>query len=228
MSITSFIIRVAFLVLPGIIAAKIYQQLTGKIIDKDWKDWSNILLFSLVSYTIYGFFITLIQPGNEQPHKSSVENVQNFQALFNENIPIVWNEIVCSCIIAIIVAYLASLLFYKHKLINKLGKWFKVTNRYGENDVWDYFHNLDDSVQWVTVRDYNHDLCYFGRISIFSESGQERELLMQEVDIYVNSTGKKINTVSMLYISPGIHDLNIEVPDIYQSIDEIGATKDNE
>lgn len=207
MSITNFVIRIAFLVLPGIIASKIYQQLTGKKVGKDWEDFSGILLFSLCSYLILGLGLTIYDSIFNLP----ISKVQSLQALVDDKYPINWVEVFIACLIAIILAYVASKLFYKFKFINKLGKILKVTNRYGDNDLWDYFHNMDASLEWVTVRDYQQGLVYYGRISVFSDTGQERELIMEDVDIYHNTTGELINTVPILYLSRDKFSLNIEV-----------------
>ena len=204
---TNFVVRIAFLLLPGIIASKIYQQLTGKKVGKNWEDFSGILLFSRSSYLILGLGLTIYG----FVFNRSISTVQSLQAFVDDKYPINWVEVFCACLIAIILAYLASALFYKFKCINKLGKFFKVTNRYGDNDVWDYFHNMDASIEWVTVRDYQQGLVYYGRISVFSDTGQERELIMEDVDIYHNTTGEIINTVPILYLSRDRFSLNIEV-----------------
>jgi len=54
MSLSSFLIRIIFLALPGIIASIIYRKLIGRRVRKDWEDYVEIAIFSLLSYAFYG------------------------------------------------------------------------------------------------------------------------------------------------------------------------------
>lgn len=89
MSMTNFVVRIAFLLLPGIIASKIYQQLTGKKVGKNWEDFSGILLFSLSSYlilglglTIYGLFLTVLFRRYKVYRLLSMTNIQSIGLRF--------------------------------------------------------------------------------------------------------------------------------------------------
>lgn len=52
MSLSSFLIRIIFLALPGIVGSILYRRLRGKSSLKDWEDVLEILLFSL---SLFGF-----------------------------------------------------------------------------------------------------------------------------------------------------------------------------
>lgn len=54
MSLSSFLIRIIFLALPGIISSVLYRKLRGRPVRKDWEDYVEIAIFSLASYALYG------------------------------------------------------------------------------------------------------------------------------------------------------------------------------
>ena len=132
-----------------------------------------------------------------------------FQAFFDEKIPISWDEIVIASLIGVVVAFVAGFV-YRRKLINKIARKVGATTRYGDEDVWDFLFNSDE-VQWIFVRDHKLDLVYFGRVRAYSDTEKEREILLQEVEVYENQTGKLLYDTPALYVSRDQHDLSIEV-----------------
>lgn len=205
MSLSSFLIRIIFLALPGIVASILYRRLKGKSSLKDWEDVLEILLFSLLSYAFYGLGVTIL---NRVGWAHST--VTSFQAFSDETIPISWPEVVIASAVGTLLAFAASAL-YTHKTINRIGRFVGVTKRYGDEDVWDYFHNINE-VQWVFVRDHKLDLIYFGWILVYSDSEKGRELLLRDVRVYSNSSNDLLYEVSLMYVSREPFDLTIEVP----------------
>jgi len=136
-----------------------------------------------------------------------------FKAIFDENVSIVWGEIIIACLLGIPVAFIASVI-HTYKLINFFGRLIRVTRRFGDEDVWDFFHNLPEEVEheWVFVRDHKTGLLYFGWIYAYSDSEKERELLMGDVDVYTNDEGEFLYKTEMLYLCRGRYELTIEIP----------------
>lgn len=206
MSLSSFLIRIIFLALPGIVGSVLYRKLKGKSsLKKDWEDVLEVLLFSLLSYALYGLGVVILN-GVGWTHST----VTSFQAFFDDKIPVSWPEVLIASAIAIPLAFTASAL-YTYKTLNRIGRFVGVTKRYGDEDVWNYFHNIDE-VQWVFVRDHKLDLIYFGWILVYSDSEKERELLLRDVRVYSNSTNDLLYEVSLMYVSRERFDLTIEVP----------------
>lgn len=203
MNISEFILRIALLLLPGIIAVKVYRKLKGNTRKKDWEDFIDLLIFSLVSYLIYAVIYGIAQ--------GSYTSIIALQAIYDATVPIDWFEIFCSSLIGIVLAFIASFI-YKKKLINRLGQATKVTNRYGDEDIWDYFHNMPD-IEWVVVRDHQVGLYYFCYIKVFSESKERRELLLGDVTVY-NEDGKFCYNTDAMYICRDYYDITIEIPQI--------------
>jgi hypothetical protein len=98
------------------------------------------------------------------------------------------------------------------KYLHRLGQLLKITKKYGDESVWDYFHNKQDETIWVTVRDMKNDLMYFGWIEAYSDDSIEYdELLLRNVDVCQNSTGDNGYVVDEAYICGKREDLRIEI-----------------
>lgn len=205
MSLSSFLIRIIFLALPGIVGSILYRRLKGKSSLKDWEDVLEILLFSLLSYALYGLGLAIFN-GLGWAHST----VTSFEAFSDEKIPISWPEVLIASAIAIPLAFAASAL-YTYKTINWIGRFLTVTKRFGDEDVWSYFNNVYGA-QWVFVRDHKLDLLYFGWILVYSDSEKQRELLLRDVRVFNNSTDDFLYEVSRMYLSRESFDLTIEVP----------------
>jgi hypothetical protein len=133
-SLSSFLIRVILLVIPGLIGTMLYRNLRGKASRKDWEDYLEILVFSFLSYGCYGLLVYLLGKlySTEDPFAA-------FGALLNENIPIdapIVHAIFFSSLVAVPVAFAASYID-EYKLVNKFVRLVKASKRFGDEDVWD-------------------------------------------------------------------------------------------
>lgn len=207
MALSSFLLRIMFLALPGMVARILYRKLKGHASLKDWEDVFEILLFSLLSYALYGLGTEILN-GVGLTHSA----VTSFQAFLDEKVPISWHEVTIASLIGVVLAFVASAL-YRHKSINRIGRFLRVTRRFGDEDVWNFLNNIP-GVSWVFVRDHKLDLLYFGWISVYSDSEKERELLLRDVRVYTSSTSELLYEVSLMYISRDRYDLTIEVPTV--------------
>lgn len=201
MQISALFIRLVVLVLPGLVGSLFYRKLRGGRQQKDWRDLAEITLFALSSYALYGAALELF----------AAEGPVALKALFDEGVPVRWTEVVVASFISVGLAVLVSYV-NEWKLINRFGKYIGATWRYGDEDVWEHFHNSSEYGRWVFVRDHKLDLVYFGWIDTFSESGAERELLISDVEVYSNEDGERLYEVPVLYVARDRHDFTIEVP----------------
>ncbi|MFX0201725.1 MAG: hypothetical protein ACFFCW_36895 [Candidatus Hodarchaeota archaeon] len=210
MSVSSLLIRIIFLAVPGILSYMLFRKLTGRIKREKWEECCQIILFSLMIYGTYSVLVWLYG----LCMKSPIE-VAFFKAVLDENVAIEWGEIVIVSLLAVPIAFVASAI-HTYKLLNTLGRLIRVTRRFGDEDIWDYFHNLPDipEYEWVLVRDHKINLLYFGWIEAYSESYKDRELLMGDVSVYDNDSGKPLYDVERLYFCRDKYDITIEIPKI--------------
>jgi len=149
------VVYLAFLALPGIVGKIVYKQLVRRVSKQGWEDLAEILLFTLLSYSVYWtiLYFTCTQP--------TVKAFQTLQRVTDPNAVFAWPEILASCAIAVVLAYLAAFVG-NYKILNKIGRRIRATNRYGDEDVWEFFHNMKKEYHWAFVKDHKLNLLYFG------------------------------------------------------------------
>ncbi len=208
MTISSFLIRIIFLAAPGIVSYMLFRKLAGKNKCEKWEEGCFVVLFSLIIYAIYYIFVWFFVFFGW-----SKGELVFFNAVLDESVAIRWQEIIIASLIGVPVAFIVSAV-HTYKLINKIGRFLHVTRRFGDEDVWNFFHNLPEKqeYEWVYIRDHKTNLLYFGFIHAYSDSEKERELLMGDVDVFSNDNGEFIYKAKMLYICRSRYDLTIEIP----------------
>ncbi|MEQ8351361.1 MAG: DUF6338 family protein [Leptospiraceae bacterium] len=207
MSVTGFLIRIIFLLLPGIIASSLFRLMRGRNPRKDWEDYLEIIVFAVFSYGLYGIFIWLLSLVF-----SGIPDFVFFDVLLDEEQKLNPAEVFGAAATGVIISFIATYI-HTHKWINRVGHALHLTNHFGDADVWTHFHNIPDpAFDWIIVRDHRIGLVYFGSVAIFSDSGQDRELLMRDVRVYSNETGKLLYSVPHLYISRQPNELSMEIP----------------
>lgn len=231
MTLSSFLIRIVLIVIPGIVGSIFYRSLRGKASRKDWEDYLEIVAFSLLSYGAYGLIVYVVSRfhATDDPFGA-------FKALTNEGLPIdpaIGHAILFSSLLSVPLAFVISYVD-EYKLINKFARLVKASKRFGDEDVWDYFNRSPD-IKWVYVRDLKNDLYYYGWIQAWSDPHKERELLLREVDVYKRSTAELLYSADVVYLSRKHDDLTIEADlvsnqpeDSGQFQDEISVIKETE
>ena len=95
----------------------------------------------------------------------------------------------------------------------KSAAWgfLRLTAEYEDDDVWSYVTNSDDA-EWLFVRDHRVGLVYFGRLSVFSDSDEKRELLLEDVDVCRNADGAWRYHTDSLYLCREDKSLHLKSP----------------
>jgi hypothetical protein len=230
MTISSFLIRLIFLIVPGIFSSFLYRGFRGKRAKKDWEDYLEILVFSVFNYVLFEiafylialltykilaiFNLALIQESNLPS--------LNFEALlaFFDDKSIITQSVIIDIIGATLTGFFTAILasyINEYKLVNKIARFLGASKRFGEENVW-YFIHRSSKDNWMTVRDHKLGLMYFGWVEKYSDWwNDERELLMKNVKVYDNQTGNFKYEVGRLYVSRKFDDLTIELPDFTET-----------
>ncbi len=209
------LVYLALLSLPGIVGSKVYRQLTRRASRKNWEDFVEILLLALFSYLVYYVLLVL---GNaclfsDAPLQAkALETVRNIE---NKDVVLPLGEISLCSLLGVVLGFAAAFL-NNSKAITRLGKFLGITKRYGDEDIWEFFHNSKNFPSWAYVKDHNLGLLYFAQIAAFSDSGKERELILENVDAYDIVSGEKRFSRDVVYLSRGRFDLTIEIPTLDQ------------
>lgn len=205
MQISELTLKLILLLIPGSLACIIYERLT---IHKQWTSFkfiTNAILFGAISYLIAGVLYNIC--GTDESFKSFWDNLPT------KDIP--YNVILKSSLISIFVG-LASTGIDHYKLINRFGKLIKLTNKYGDENLYSYFLNAEE-VDEVYVRDIENKLTYHGFVNSFSETDEIKELVLLDVVVYDYDTSTKLYALDKIYLSKSKENLIIELP--YKNIE---------
>jgi hypothetical protein len=175
MEISTLLIRVVFLALPGFMASKLYWKLRGHPKRETWERLFDVMLFSLLSYIIF-FPVALIldklgwtvfQQDGKGPYLGFL-----LDSFVDEKEPLQWPVILGSSIVALVLALLAS---YNHKysLVVRTARLLRATSRLGDEDIWDTFFN-QPQIGWVVVHDTKRNLMFYGYTRFYSDSDAAR------------------------------------------------------
>jgi hypothetical protein len=85
-----------------------------------------------------------------------------FNILLGQNQDVTLDVLIKGVFAGILLAYFLSFCI-NYNLANKVGQVIKATKRYGDEDVWHYFHNSPDTQKndgWLFVRDLKHKIVY--------------------------------------------------------------------
>lgn len=147
MDVTEFGLRLVLLFLPGIICASLFDALTTHSPRTQFRFTLRALILGVASYGILALFLS---------------NLSFFAALSDlEVIPSLMEAEYASIValgMAVVLTYIAN-----YKIHFKIARKLRLTNRFGDQDVWSYLFNSPD-VQWITVRDHKRNLVYDGRV----------------------------------------------------------------
>jgi hypothetical protein len=108
------------------------------------------------------------------------------------------------------------------QLLLKLCRWLKLTERFGDEDVWTLLLNSTDSDNWVTIRHKERNLVYQGYVSGFSSGGETRELLIINVRVYANE--QQSDETEKSRVGDGALSQVGEIPFLYMSFKEDDVT----
>lgn len=200
MEISELTLKLILLLIPGSIACILYERLT---IHKQWNSFkfiTNAILFGSLSYILAQIILNICRID------SSFET-------FWENLPtkeIPYQAIIKASIVSVFVGIIATVIDH-YKLINRFGKFIKVTNKYGDENLYSYFLNAKD-VDEVYVRDIENNLTYHGLINSYSENDEIKEILLVDVVVYDYVTSKELYSLDKIYLSRAKENVTIELP----------------
>jgi hypothetical protein len=208
MELSNDLIKIILVLYPGIISMIVLERLitNTKIEFNRYLVYIVVLSISsyAVAYLLWGIYSFLCsEDGSVQPSFILIDLLKNSNSFDIKNLFYV-------TIVSLLLSFILSFVINR-KLLNKFGQKLGLTNKYGDESVWDYFHNKDN-VEWVTIRDKNKDLMYVCWIEVYSDDGTEYdELLLRDIIVYKNSTAEKQYEVDEMYLSSRRENLTIEI-----------------
>jgi hypothetical protein len=203
--ISALFIRAAFLAMPGLLATILYGKLAWRARTRAWQDLTVVLLFAVASYlTVMGVVAVAERLG------VALDLHFSFEAFLDEDCSMPWAAVAAASCVGVVLAFAASAA-HQHKVFVRLGRLLRTSRRFGDEDVWDFFHNVPE-IEWVFVRDHKLGVNYFGCVRAFSEPGAERELLLKDVQVFSDESGDLLYATDAVYLCRDRNELTIETP----------------
>lgn len=200
MEISELTLKLIIILIPGAIATKIYKKVT---IHEKWSSFQfvvNSIVFGGISYLITELII--YQCFND---KRLIKFWSNLPA---ENIP--YDLVIETCIVGIFISYIVSAID-RYKVVNQVAKKFRISDKYGDENLYSYFLNGKD-VQEVFIRDFDNNATYHGLIDSYSEQESFCEIVLYDVAIYDNNNAQEPYYIDKIYLSRPKDRITIELP----------------
>ncbi len=202
MNISEFAFNLLLIFFPGIICTYMVDMFTNHRERTQFQFLINVFLLGFGSYLFYAFVVYCFA-------SNKIDNINFLNAISGGKTKISLKEILQVCAISSILAVII-IFINTHKLHFRLFKTLKITNKFGEQDVWGFLMN-SPSTEWVTVRDNENNIMYDGSVKAFSDNSKEAELLLENVSVYRNDSGKHLYDINAQYLSLNRDKISIEI-----------------
>ncbi len=200
MEIPELTLKLIILLTPGAIASIIFEKLT---IHEKWTSFqfiANSILFGGTSYLTAQLAFNIC---------SDDKSFDNFWLnLPSKEIP--FNAIIKAIITSVFIGFLCASLD-NYKVVNRIGKYLKLTTKYGDENLYSYFLNADN-VNEIYFRDIPNNITYHGMINSYSEANDFKEIVLRDVKVYDYETSTLMYELDKVYLSRPKDDIIIEVP----------------
>lgn len=196
-------IAIGVILFPGLITAVICDKIT--VHSPKWGSFKYSVysfIFGVSCYVLLQFFAyiwSLFAPYIFPPLMLSSPTLNVWTIATTQKPLINPTEIFLATIISPFIAALAAFTV-NHKVLNKIAKTIKISDKYGDENLFSFFLN-SQNIDWVYVRDIQNNLTYQGRVVSFSENDGMQELVMSEVTVFKYETSEEFYSVPLIYLS---------------------------
>jgi hypothetical protein len=209
MEISELTLKLIIILVPGALGTLIMSKLT---IRKDFSPFNfilNSILLGLFSYLLVQLTLNCIYFINNSfsCSKRTYDDLQIWSSISDSKL-IPYKEVLWASLGGIILGFIASYLD-TYKLINKLAKKLKISYKYGDENLFSYFLNADET-QVVYVRDKKNNLSYRGYVKVYSETDTISEIVLSNVTVYRYEDSVELYEIDQVYLSFGKTDVIIE------------------
>ena len=199
MTVSAMALKLILILIPGGIATLILEKLTTYVKWESFKFIINSILMGGLCYILsdlifYPFFSA---------------DIINFWKTFTSNDIPFW-EIIRATGMSILVGFLSSWIEY-NKIIARFARFCKVSDKYGEENLYSYFLN-NKSVSEIYFRDIANNLTFHGILESFSENEQISELVLRDVKVYKYDDSAFLYAMPKVFLSRAKNTIFIEVP----------------
>jgi len=201
-----FLIQVAILFIPGIIWARLETNFGRRTKPSHTEFLILVLMYGVIIYGIVYLFYEILNYDFSPVYTRSEPEAPIHLKKFVDEILV---SVPLAAILGLIWLYIGN-----YKLLARFLQNIKSTKTYGDEDVWDFtFTSGSRTVEYIYFRDIENGLTLSGWVNSFSESGQLRELLLTDVEVWDLERGCYLYTMPALYIARPRDNILIEFPE---------------
>lgn len=205
MEISDLVVRIIILIFPGLLSISLINSLIKKRKIDNREYIVYVIIISFISYFALNLIFSIFLENR---------NVSFFEALVDSQIPINYDEVFWSSIIAICLGIIIVVIINKG-VFYTLCRKIRITNRTGANSVWDELMDFNGTgiENYIYVVDYDNDVVYGGQVINFSSSIKEQEeLILGDVIVTKNSDRSKIiRQMEKVYIRIPTDKIYVEI-----------------
>lgn len=203
-----FFFQLIVIFTPGIIWERIDAAYGHNRSTAQWDILRRTFIFGLISYVVMFAIFSLCGIPFE------IFKIQKDATFLDTS---AFKEIFVASFIAVLCAVL-WLYQSNYKWITRFFQKINATNRYGDEDVWDYtFNSPRAEVEYVHLRDFDKKITYAGWVEIFSETEKLRELVLRDVQVY-DFDGQMLFETARVYIARERGNIDLEFPYRVQAV----------
>lgn len=210
MDISTLTLKLIIILIPGAISTFLFDALTTH---KEWTPFKfiiNSILMGIIAYLLLQGTEWLYSHAYNifSKNKMTSEPLHIWSSL-SDSKSIPYEEVALGAIFGFLVGLAATALYF-YKVLNKFSKWLRLSNKYGDENLYSYFLNAQGT-RIVYVRNVKLNITYYGYVKAFSETENISELVMTDVSIYDYQATRKFYDVDQIYLSFAKTDVIIEL-----------------
>jgi hypothetical protein len=217
MQISELAWRLILLFTPGILCTALVDTL---VVHKPWKPFDFLVrafILGVMCYFALQLFLIAIAFLYTLFFKEfvSARYLGIWDSITEQTTPIPLDEVIYSSITSIFVGFLASKVI-NDKLLFKLAHKTHTSKKFGDDSLWSYFLN-SDVVEWVWIRFAESDIVYSGWVQSFSDTEKVREIVLEDVKVYLNSANDLLYELPAVYLSGEPSKMIIELTPVVEN-----------
>lgn len=202
-----FALQILFLLIPGIIALGVIKSIGPKRPRSDLESTLQIFMYGTLSYAVVGFLEGVRHWFGVPPPRPAfweyVGDATTALAVLKPDSGVSPLNVFWGAVTAIVIGSAVAILqsrSFPHRVLRTL----KITGRPNEVDIWGFTFNSPSIDTWITVRHPNGKT-YQGWLRGYSDGGDERELLIADVAVYLPDPARaneliEVDSVPVLYL----------------------------
>jgi hypothetical protein len=221
---TELTLKLIIILIPGALGAIIVNRLT---IHKEWSPFIytlNAIIIGLFGYlslqlaiTFWTFLRNLFSSTLAYDYKSL-----DIWSTISDTKMIPYTEVWGASIFGVFLGFLGAFIDY-NRIINKVGRGMKISNKYGDENLFSHFLNNKET-EIVYVRNIKNNLSYHGYVDSYSENDTVSEIVLSTVTVYNYTDSEYMYEIDKIYLSFSKADIIIELAKTISNVEETQST----